>query len=425
MKATTRERIAPAALLKGAQGRPLYIWGAGNQGRGLCRVLEGQRIAVEGYIDSSPQLHGTADNGRTIYAPANVLNSNSAPDARPFIIIASFFFDDQIAKKCEAAGLARGEDFISYTAIKPFDYAVDISGFCNLRCLSCPRAQRSDQHPKEGFMSPETFKLVAEKIKCEDPLAGSLQLYQWGEPLLNPHIADIIGIARARGLLCAVSSNLNSDRNLEAAVKAGPSWFRVSVSGWGKNYELTHSGGNWERFHRNFLRLADLRRALNPEMKTEVYYHLYRHNQGRDKDAVGRLCEEAGFEFHPVYAYLISLDDVLDHLEGKPLPEAAQQAAGMLALPLDEGIKLALAEAREECQTLRCIHVNWDLSVSNCMMYYNVEGNRAAANFLETPLDQLTRARASCALCRRCKKQAMHRYCSVYSTTPVTVGAHP
>jgi pyruvate-formate lyase-activating enzyme len=412
-------RVFPAQV----QGRPLYIWGAGNQGRGLYRVLERQQIAIEGFIDNSAKLQGTNDNGRFIYAPSQLLGAAEAPDRRPFIIIASFFFEEQIAAQCEQAGLARGTDFIPYTAIKPYDYAVDISGVCNLRCLSCPRAQKSDRHPAEGFMSPKTFEMVVDKIIREDPLAGSLQIYQWGEPLLNPGVADIIGIAHDRGLLCAVSSNLNSERNLEAAVKAKPAWFRVSVSGCNERYELTHSGGDWNKFHRNFLSLAKLRRKYNPDMKTEVYYHLYKHNQGDDAAAIRKLCDDAGFEFHPVYAYLISLDDVLEHCEGKPLPEAAQKAERMLALTLDEGMKRARAEAHEECLTLRCIHVNWDLSVSNCMMYFNTHGNRAAANFLETPIKQIALGRATSSLCQRCRKQAMHRYCSVYSTTPTLLGA--
>jgi MoaA/NifB/PqqE/SkfB family radical SAM enzyme len=423
MNGQTQEMTRSFALPPQAHGRPLYIWGAGNQGRGLYRALERQGVAISGFIDSSAALQGTFDNGRTIVAPSKVLNTGYAPDRRPFIIIASFFFEEQIAEQCAQSGLMRGADFIPYTAIKPHDYAVDISGVCNLRCLSCPRAQKNDRHPHEGFMTPETFERVVDKIIREDPLAGSLQLYQWGEPLLNPAVAEIITIAKSKGMLSAVSSNLNNGRNLEAAVKAGPAWFRLSVSGWGTNYELTHTGGNWDTFHRNFLRLAELRRSYNPDMKTEVYYHLYKHNQGDDAVLAKKLCDDAGFEFHPVYAYLISLDDVLEHLEGKPLPEAAQKAESMLALPLEQGMKQARAEATRECLTLRCVHVNWDLSVSNCMMYYNVENNRATSNFLDTPLKQINGTRSSCSLCRRCRKHAMHRYCSVYSTTPALTGA--
>jgi MoaA/NifB/PqqE/SkfB family radical SAM enzyme len=416
--ATTGATISYPAALKGAEGRPLYIWGAGNQGRGLCRVLERCGVPVAGFIDSSTTLQGTEAVGHRIFSPGEALTVTAPPEHKPFIVIATFFFEKQVGGECAKAGLAEGLDYVSYTSIKPFDWAVDVSGLCNLHCLSCPRARRDPRHPHEGFMKVETFEKVVDKILREDPLAGSLQLYQWGEPLLNPRIDEFITMVNNRGLLCALSSNLNEGRNLEKAVRAQPAWFRVSVSGWGKSYEHTHSGGHWERFYANFLRLADLRRRYAPSMKTEVYYHLYKHNKGEEATRVRELCKKAGFEFHPVYAYLISLDDVLDHLEGKPLPPEAAEAEALLDLTLDKGMALARAQAREECQTLRCIHVNWDLSVSSCMMFFNVEGNRVAENFLETPLEEIAKRRAAAALCRRCKKQALHRYCSVYSTEP-------
>jgi MoaA/NifB/PqqE/SkfB family radical SAM enzyme len=396
--------------------RPLYIWGAGNQGRGLCRVLEKQGMHLSGFIDSSAVVRNCRAVGYEVFSPEQVLHARGR--ATPFVIIASFFHERDIAARCIEAGLVEGVDFVPYTAIKPFDYAIDISGVCNLRCISCPRSDRTSRRPPEGFMSPETFGRVLDKILDEDPLAGSVQLYQWGEPLLNPHIAEIIGYAAGRGVQCAISSNLNDDRNLASAVKAGPAWFRISVSGCGKNYETTHTGGSWERFLRNFTTLAELRRLYNPDMKTEVYYHLYKHNQGEDIAAVRNLCENSGFEFHPVYAYLISLDDVLKHCEGAPLPKSARKAEGMLALDLDEGMKRARAEADKDCLTLRCVYVNWNLAVSNCMMFFYPDDNVAAENFLETPLSTIAERRRSCSLCRRCKRQALHRYCSVYSTTP-------
>ncbi len=402
------------AFLKGAGDRPLHIWGAGNQGRGLCRALERLGTRVEGFLDSSPLVASAGALGYRVRTPQQFF-SEYGEGPRPFIIIASFFFEKDIAEECIRAGYQPDEDFISYTSIKPHDYAVDISGVCNLRCISCPRAKRDRRRPPEGFMKLDTFIKVLDKIVSEDPLAGSVQLYQWGEPLLNPQVAQIIEYANSLEVLCAVSSNLNSERNLKEAVAAKPGWFRVSVSGWGKNYERTHTGGSWEAFYRNFELLKEYRLAYSPGMKTEVYYHVYKHNRGEDEERIRDLCGEAGFEFHPVYAYLICLDDVLEHLEGGALPEEARQAAEMLALPLEEGMERARCERTEECLALRCIHVNWNLEVSNCMMFYYPEDNRAADNFLETPLSAIVKERRSSALCRRCRSQALHRYCSVYS----------
>ena len=412
---TTLSGSSREGLWKLLRGREIYVWGAGQQGRGIVRILDENGFSVMGFIDSSPQLQGELVLGHPIVAPEAV----RVPDGdarRPLLILASFFFEDQIRERCRVLGLDRSCDILSYKELKPFDYAVDISGGCNLRCISCPRASRHDRHPPAGFMTPATFEKVLEKILLEDPFAGSIQLYQWGEPLLNPQLPEILRIANGRGIQCAVSSNLNLTRDLAPVIEAGPAWFRVSVSGTEQEYERTHTGASWTRLLGNLERLAELRAALNPGMKTELYYHLYRHNQGEPLERVRELCARLNFEFHPVWAYLISLDDVLEHLEGKGLSREAEEASQLLALDLESGMALARAEADKECLVERCIHINWNLTVSHCMMFFYPEENVAVPNFLEAPLEEIQRARRACRLCRRCRSHALHRYCSVYST---------
>ncbi len=407
---TSTRRVAWKVL----SGRDIYLWGAGQQGRGMCKILERQGFRLRGFIDSSPSLRGRTALGYPIHAPEDVLGT--AAGERPFVIVASFFFENEIMERCRAFGLQEGVDFLSYKDFKPFDYAIDVSGACNLRCISCPRGGRRRPHPPAGFMEPSTFERVLDKILEEDPFVGSVQLYQWGEPLLNPRLDEIIGIANRRGVPCAISSNLNARCDLASVIAAGPEWFRISVSGAGEEYERTHTGASWPLLLKNMETLAKLRASLRPAMKTEVYYHLYRHNRGSSFDQVRDLCARLDFEFHPVWAYLISLDDVLEYLEGGRLAPEAEEASGMLALGLDAGMALAREEAQKECLVDRCIHINWNLKVSHCMMFFYPQGNIAVDNFLETPLEQIQAARASCGLCRRCRAQGLHRYCAVYST---------
>lgn len=412
------------AIWEKLSDRELYVWGAGQQGRGIVPLLDRKGFVVKGFIDSSSQMQGQTLSGYPILAPASALFVENNR-TKPLVIIASFFFEDDIRKECLALGLDKDSDIISYKSLKPFDYAVDISGGCNLRCISCPRASRKERHPPVGFMSPETFELVLEKILREDPFVGSLQLYQWGEPLLNPQLSEILRIANKHGIQCAISSNLNISCDLAPVIEAGPAWFRISVSGAGEEYEHTHTGANWKTVVAKMEELARLRSTLRPEMKAELYYHLYKHNQGESLNQVKELCDRLGVEFHPVWAYLISLDDVLEHLEGKGLSAEAEEASKMLALDLEKGMALAQSEANKECLVERCIHINWNLTVSHCMMFFYPQDNIAADNFLETPLEEIQNARMACRLCRRCRTHALHRYCSVYTTERVLLNQEP
>jgi len=127
------------------------------------------------------------------------------------------------------------------------------------------------------------------------------------------------------------------------------------------------------------------------------------------------LCARFDFEYHPVPAYLISLDDVLGYCEGQPLPDTACEARKLLLVDLDEGLTLAKKEANLQCDALRMVLINADLSVSCCMMFYDPQDNTCAENYLQTPIEEITAKRIGAALCLRCRRHGIHRYCGVYA----------
>lgn len=400
-------------LRQTAHSRNTWIWGAGNQGRGLRQILHAHQVPLGGFIDRAANGDGEQLMGLPVQTPAII----KAADFREknFVIIASYFFEAEIANELKLAGLSAQQDFLSYTQLKQNDYSIDISGTCNLKCISCPRATRSPSERKLGFMSLEIFQHVLDKIVAESPFVGNVQLYQWGEPTLHPQLPEIIAYARQKGVRCAISSNLNVKVDYARIMAAKPEWFRISASGWGKDYEVTHTKGRWPIFLKNLREIARLRQEYHPEMKVEVYYHLYKHSVGDGLARFRLLCEDLGLALHPVYAYLVSLDDVLAYCEGSPLPEPARKAADLLLLDLDKGIDIARRYAHLPCDALRCININWDASVSTCMMYYYPEANVVASNYLTAPLSEIQSRRYASDLCRRCGSHGIHQYCSSYA----------
>jgi hypothetical protein len=398
------------------RGRELYLWGAGRQGRGLFHKLEAQGLRVRGFIDARAETEKQVF-GRPVLAPGPVLARGRGGDA-PAIVVTPFFFQRELMDQAEAAGFISGENLFALDQLTPYNYAVDISGACNLHCLACPRGKGRGAGPAAGFMKAETFARVVEKIVREDPLASSLQLYQWGEPLLNPELPAIIDLANRAGLAPAVSSNLNARVDLAPVVGAKPAWFRASLSGFGANYEITHTGGRWELARDRLALLARLKADLNPDMKVEIFYHLYRHNRGPELTAARDFCQVLGFEFQPVWAYLIGLDEVLAWRETGRLPEEARRAADLLEVDMETALARAQGEAHEPCLVENVISINWDLSVANCMMYYHRRDNEAAEDYLAAPLSEIQRRRKGAALCGRCRREALHRYCQVYNAWP-------
>ena len=388
--------------------KKVFVWGAMIVGQGVCRSLERIGVPVESFLDSSPSLQGRSALGYTIGKPDDVFESVRAE--KGIIIAASGHCDLEIGDCCEQNGLRKGQDYILCRELNDIDPSVDIAGMCNLRCISCPRGNESIQ-PAKGFMSAKTYRKVLDKLLNEIPLLGSIQLYTWGEPLLNPELPEIVGMTREARVLTAISSNLNYSKNLEAVIAARLDWFKVSCSGWGDTYERTHTGGRWNVFLTNLRKLVNLRNKIHPEMQITVNYHLYKHNIGEDYRRMETLCKELSLIFRPSPAYLYPVDAVLDFIEGRDISPEAQKTLPMLLTSLNEGIAQARERAHLPCPEERCFPINWDCSVRTCGVFFRPF---IADNYLNTPLSEIIKRKRRSKLCVQCKKHSLHQFTGVY-----------
>ena len=400
--------IDAASLRAACRHKEVFIWGAMIVGQGVCRALERHGITVRCFVDASSALQGQSALGYPIHAPEPAIDA--ALVGKGLIIAASGHHDLDIGSLCEAQGLKKGVGYILCRDLNAIDPSVDVAGMCNLRCMSCPRGNDPWQPPK-GCMSAATYEKVLAKLLDEIPMLGSIQLYTWGEPLLNAELPAIVRLTREVGVLSAISSNLNHGKQLEQVVAARPDWFKVSCSGWGESYELTHTGGKWNVFLPNLRRLAALRDDLHPDMQITVNYHLYKHNLGSGYRRMEQLCRELRLIFRPSPAYLYPADTVMAYVNGEELSENARRTIPMLMMGLDRGLAAARAKAHLPCPEERCFPINWDGAVRTCGIFYRPF---IARNFLDEPLETILERKQNCSLCVTCKKLGIHQFTGVY-----------
>src|SRR5262249_24551182 len=153
---------------------------------------------------------------------------------------------------------------------------IDVIGSCNLRCPSCPVGNMGPLD-ESRVMPKEMFQRIVDKAFDEFGIR-SVSLFNWTEPLLHPQLADFIRIVKSKGMYCLVSSNLNVMRNIDEVLKAGPDWFRISLSGFTQEiYGRTHKAGKIERVKENMRLLAEAKKRVGARRTMiKVYYHKYR-----------------------------------------------------------------------------------------------------------------------------------------------------
>jgi MoaA/NifB/PqqE/SkfB family radical SAM enzyme len=388
-------------------GRAIYIFGGLRRGRSFFSSLNRTGFKVHGFLETAGNLIGKEWEGIPIVDSASFLSKNNL-NQEVFIFVATGF---QMQKEVYQILIDRGfvpkKDFISIRDIAPFSASIEVSGVCNLKCIACPRGGGGVDLPKGGFMTAENYKKVIGKMVEEIPFIRIVDLYTWGDPLLNPELPEIIKISNEAGVGCAISTNLNIGKNIEEIVRANPQEIRVSVSGFGpEHYEVTHTGGKWETLYSNMIKLSECIKKHNQNTAVEVWYHVNKNNLSEYK-AMHDFCAKLGFVLHKAISKLFPCY-VMDYIEKKPLGEGAAKAKDMMVLGLDEMMDFFRTENKKTCSMIYAFpNINWDMSVLTCCNYpYDV----LAPNYLETPMDKLIELRNGAALCHKCVDYSLHRY---------------
>ena len=114
-------------------------------------------------------------------------------------------------------------------------------------------------------MTASNYKKIVDKLVADIPLLYLIDLYIWGEPILNPQLDQIIYLNHDLGIASGLSTNLNSVRHLPKVMAARPAQLRISLSGASdETYNITHTGGKWSGLRKIFKKL----RACEKRMDT-------------------------------------------------------------------------------------------------------------------------------------------------------------
>jgi radical SAM protein with 4Fe4S-binding SPASM domain len=132
---------------------------------------------------------------------------------------------------------------------------IDTTSSCNIRCKTC---SLQEWHPDHGVMSLESFRRLSGVL----PRLRCITFSNSAEPLLNPELFEMIGIAKraTRGLIrVAFTTNgtLLTDRTFRSIVACGLDAIEVSLDGaTKKTYEEIREGASFEQVISNIERLV-------------------------------------------------------------------------------------------------------------------------------------------------------------------------
>ena len=139
------------------------------------------------------------------------------------------------------------ESSVYFKPLRPWGWPthlmIEPTNHCNLRCRLCPVTKGFER--EQGMMSLDLFRKILDEI---GPYVFTLQLWDWGEPFLNPEIYNMISYARGKGVKVISSTNghiFASGDHAERLVDSGLDTIIFAVDGATQaTYELYRHGGD-------------------------------------------------------------------------------------------------------------------------------------------------------------------------------------
>lgn len=288
-----------------------------------------------------------------------------------------------------------------------YSFTIDVVGVCNLKCPSCP--QSGETRLPKGMMTPELLEKILTKAQAECDILN-VALYDWGEPLLNPHLPELIGIVHRHGLDSLISSNLNRSHGIKEMMEAEPAEVRISCSGFvQENYKRTHSGGNIETVKANMELVKQHRRG---KTRVYVYWHRYQHNAADGKQ-MAALCEKLGFDFEPYEAYMMPVEKVIARWTGER--KEPDEVESLLLTPLAEHQRLVASKKDYKCSIQHHVMtLNHLGQVQLCCAVFDPD-KFTLCDYLTTPIEEIQRRRFAHDYCGTCASHGAHAYAQAYT----------
>ncbi len=176
---------------------------------------------------------------------------------------------------------------------RPLEAMIEIVRACNLRCPMCPAGNgRADLYP------PLPLTLFEDIVAALVATVWKALLYNYGEPLLHPHLLAIVGAAKARGLErveIATNGTLMTSALAAGLVSSGLDFLRFSIDGaTQESYAKYRLGGDVEVVWRNLEAVRQAREAAGAEKPVlEAQCVVSRYNE-TEMDLFRRLALKAG-----------------------------------------------------------------------------------------------------------------------------------
>ena len=170
----------------------------------------------------------------------------------------------------------------------PLVLFVEPTNTCNLRCPLCPTGRREYGRPP-GFMALGEFKKIIDEL---GDYLYEVNLFNWGEPLLNKEILAMVDYAHKHNISTCINTNATmlTEDVIKGLIQQKLDHLILSIDGLSpETYSKYRIGGDFGQVIENVRRLTYWKKKLSSPLCVEWQFLIFKHNQHE----VGRVAEFA------------------------------------------------------------------------------------------------------------------------------------
>jgi MoaA/NifB/PqqE/SkfB family radical SAM enzyme len=184
--------------------------------------------------------------------------------------------------------------------LRPAKLRLEAAGVCQLRCPSCPTASGTvRQQLGDKLLEPDQLA----KLLQENPWVKEVELSNWGEIFLNPHLLQILEVAHQYGVGLTADNGANfnrvSDEVLQGLVRFQFRSINCSIDGATQaTYQIYRRRGNLHQVLANLERLNDYKKLHQSQLpKLRWQFIAFEHNL-HEIEAARELAAKLNMQFH-------------------------------------------------------------------------------------------------------------------------------
>lgn len=257
----------------------------------------------------------------------------------------------------------------------PFILGIEPGNICNLKCPLCPTGA-GEPGLKKGFMDFGLFKSIVDEIGKG---LVSINLYNWGEPLLNKNLVEMIEYAKQTNgkVRITTSTNLNAEDKLllKKLIASGIDEIIVSCDGACEDtYRKYRVGGDFRLVIENMEYLVKAKNELDKNTKIVWNFLVFKHNE-HEIEKARQMAQQIGVDFRVGLMRTSMKDEIL-----KPHKDAIEKDKEWIPdNPLYSAYDKERCLPKKNIRTCRKpwqeISVNWDGKVFACCAIYEEKYN--------------------------------------------------